>query len=117
MSYQIIQNVSLYDVKELFKKMDRDYFSLDALEYILDEQEEINEGNPFDLDVIAICCDYSEYDDMESLVDYLDRSPWFDRDEVVDDCGDVDGDLLVEVCNDYITVIELPNGHYLVTNE
>lgn len=52
---------SIYDLRDRFIAYDRDYFSLDGLEYI----EEVLSGDEdelVELDVIGICCDFTEYE-------------------------------------------------------
>ena len=55
------QTVNLHDFRQAFSNMDRGtQFSYDALELIYDYLEECSPD--FDLDVIAICCDFEESD-------------------------------------------------------
>lgn len=52
---------SIYELRDRFRAYDRDYFSLDGLEYI----EEVLSGDEdelVELDVIGICCDFTEYE-------------------------------------------------------
>lgn len=52
---------TIYDLRDRFRAYDRDYFSIDGLEYI----EEILSGDEdelVELDVIGICCDFTEYE-------------------------------------------------------
>lgn len=52
---------SIYDVQDRFRAYDRDYFSLDGLEYI----EQVMGGDEdelVELDVIGICCTFTEYE-------------------------------------------------------
>lgn len=66
----IIQTVTKNDLYDAFSNMNRsDNFShaaLDALYDYLDEMSDDN-GAPYALDVIALCCEYSEYSDLEEL--------------------------------------------------
>ena len=43
----------------------KDKFSYDALGAIYDYLEEIYTEEPFEMDVVAICCDFTEYDTAE----------------------------------------------------
>jgi hypothetical protein len=56
------QSVSSYDFHNAFKLRGREtQFSYDALELLFNYFEELEtRENPIELDVIAICCDYSE---------------------------------------------------------
>lgn len=52
---------SIYDLQDRFRAYDRDYFSLDGLEYI----EQVMSGDEdelVELDVIGICCNFTEYE-------------------------------------------------------
>jgi Zn finger protein HypA/HybF involved in hydrogenase expression len=65
----MIQTVNNSDFHNAFNQMDRDtQFSYEALNLIYEylEQYEEDTGEPIELDVIAICCEYSE-DDYESI--------------------------------------------------
>ena len=55
----MIQTINLSDFRAAFHSMGRkDQFSYEALGALFDYMEEI--APDFDLDVIALCCDYSE---------------------------------------------------------
>ena len=62
------QSINRSEFHSAFHRMDRGtQFSYDALDLLFDHFEEIEtEDNPIELDVIAICCDYSEdtYDNI-----------------------------------------------------
>ena len=61
------QSINLYQFRDAFRDMDRkENFSYEGLELLFDMLEEIDEN--WELDVIALCCDYSE-DDWESIAD------------------------------------------------
>lgn len=55
------KTLTAYDLKEAFVEANRDYYSFDGLEALLDYYDEIDEN--MELDVIAICCDCTEYGD------------------------------------------------------
>lgn len=63
--------VNLNDFRDAFQKMGRgDDFSLEGLKALFDyfvEQEQAT-GEEMELDVIAICCDYTEYDNLEAMI-------------------------------------------------
>ena len=104
--------------KGLFKRYDRDYYSLEGLETIIDFYDEIDDDMEFD--AIAICCDCSEYgedcalsfSDMISSYDYLVvnecSEEWFemdDRDKV---------QAIVHELEQHTTVLHVSNGNYIV---
>jgi len=54
--------VSLYDFRRAFEQCRPDNFSHEGLEVLFDYLEELESdtGEELELDVIALCCDYSE---------------------------------------------------------
>jgi len=72
--------VSLSDFRDAFRDMDRkENFSYKGLELLYDMFEELDPD--WELDVIAICCDFNE-DDWESIADNYDID--------LEDCEDED---------------------------
>lgn len=66
--------VSFGDFAQAFKDMGREnQFSIDALNIIFEhiEQQESDIGEEYELDVIAICCEYAEATWQEIANDYL----------------------------------------------
>jgi hypothetical protein len=60
--------VNLYDFREAFSRMNRkDNFSYEGLEILFTGLEEFEDdtGEEYELDVIAICCDFSEMTEKE----------------------------------------------------
>ena len=115
--------VDVYDMKERFVAMDRDYYTFEGLESLLDYYDEIDEN--MELDVIAICCDCTEYgegavcsfDDLineygykypveEWLEDNALEKNKFDKDLYIDS--------LIECLEDETTVLHVANGNYIV---
>jgi len=70
----IIKTIDEWGFKNAFEKMGRENnFSDYGLSKIFEYQEMFSEecGEDIELDVIAICCDYTEYNSLEELrVDY-----------------------------------------------
>ena len=58
-------------------------FSYDAFTALFEYYEEISEGSgePFKMDVIGICCDWSEYDTLEDAAEAYDIDEDIDRDD------------------------------------
>ena len=104
--------------KRLFEQCDRDYYSIEGIETIIDCYDEIDENMEFD--AIAICCDCSEYGedcglsfsdmiaDYEAMVidDYADS--WYDMDEEEKVCA------IVDELEWRTTVLHVSNGNYIV---
>jgi hypothetical protein len=64
------QSVNMYQFERAFKNMDRcEQFSYDGLkalyEYLVEYEEDT--GTEVDLDVIALCCEYAEYDSLKEF--------------------------------------------------
>ena len=60
------QNITESMFKDAFIHMGRkDNFSYDGLTALYEYLEDIDEN--YDLDVIALCCEYSEYENLEEL--------------------------------------------------
>ena len=112
--------VTVDDMKAKFVALDRDYYTFDGLEALLDYYDQVDENMEFD--PIAICCNWTEYGDgaacsFNDLVDdygYLYPSEeWLE-----DNDAELDNDLyiesLVKRLEDKTTVLCLPNGNYIV---
>lgn len=115
--------VDVNDMKERFEALDRDYYTYEGLEALLDYYDEIDENMEFD--AIAICCDCTEYGDgaacsLEDLKDeYGYKYPveeWLE-DEALEE-NEFDNDeymaALVERLEDETTVLHVSNGNYIV---
>ena len=61
------QSVSITDFVNAFEKLRPDNFSYEGLEALYNyiENLEQDEGEEFELDVIALCCSYSEYKNLD----------------------------------------------------
>lgn len=102
-----------WELRERFKAYDRDYYSIYGYEALLDFYNEIDED--WELDVIAICGDWTEYDsdlscfendlinDFGYLVEDIDNIPFEDVAEYI-----------TEALEERTTVIKLDNGNLLV---
>jgi len=65
------QSVNMYDFERAFKNFERDNFSYDGLKALFEYLEEYEEGTgeEVELDVIALCCEYMEYDSLKEYND------------------------------------------------
>ena len=72
----IIREVTKWDFQDAFRDMGREnQFSIKALNALYNYLDGLSNdfGEPIELDVIALCCDYVEYSDFEELqTDYPD---------------------------------------------
>lgn len=116
------KTIDSYDFRKEFANMDRaDNFSNSALDILFNYYEEIDEN--MELDVIAICCDWTEYSQEELKADYgykLDYDEWLENDYVQCD-SDTEDDILneyiealVKELEDETTVITVDSDTYLV---
>lgn len=112
-----------YDLKEAFIKADRDYYTLQGLETLLDYYDEIDEN--MELDVIAICCDCTEYGDnvtctFQDLIN--DYGYLYLIEQYLEDEGLSENEFnlseyiesLVEVLEEKTSVLHVSNGNYIV---
>lgn len=81
------------------------YYGLKALyEYLSDISEEV----PYELDVIAICCEYSEY----SLEDAVSTYSYLIEEKDIDNM-----DEMVDILNDHTTVLRTDRQDTIVVAE
>ena len=80
----IIQEVNLYQFREAFVRMDRrDNFSYKGLEHLFNYMEEY--GTNYILDVVELCCEYTESSYERIAADYdIDLSDCDDDEEELD---------------------------------
>ncbi len=108
------KTVDLNDFRQEFEEMGRgDQFSWAALETLFAYLEELEEGcgEEFELDVIALCCDWGEYDSEDLIANYghlLDRDN-MDEEETTE--------YLVGLLRERTDVLEVENGNYLVMTD
>jgi len=82
------QTVNLYEFREAFRAIRPDNFSYEGLEILFEYLEQLGEdiGEEIELDVIAICCDYSE-DDFQVVADEFELDvPTYDPDPLESLC-------------------------------
>ena len=95
------QSINSYDFHRAFEQLRPDNFSYDGLNALYDylEQLEDDMGEEIELDVIAICCDYSEMSYDEIISEYIYQEVSSETGEVIifdhiayDDCPFQDED-------------------------
>ena len=93
----IVQSInSVHQFREAFRLAGRmDQFSYEGLEVLFDYLDNLSEdiGEPIELDVVALCCDYYE-SSIEELIDNYN----IDVSEVDED----DPDSIIEVVREYL---------------
>ena len=80
------QSVNMYDFEREFKRFERNNFSYDGLKALFGYLEEYEEGTgeEIELDVIALCCEYMEYDSLNEYNDDYDTK-YSEIDAIQDD--------------------------------
>ena len=66
----MINTINKYEFSDAFHKMGRgDQFSYEGLIALFDYLEMLEDdiGEPIELDVIALCCEYSEYENLKEF--------------------------------------------------
>lgn len=104
----LVKTFNEYELQEEFRRFDRDYFSLEGYQALLDFFEESDTNT--ELDVIAICCDFTE-DSPENIIDEYDNID--DIRKCKDEDGNIDTDALLDILNYYTLAMDLGNGNFL----
>ena len=66
----LVKKISFYDFLEEFKKYDREkQFSYEGKKALFNYLNELGKdiGEPIELDVIALCCDFTEYSNLKEF--------------------------------------------------
>ena len=103
------QNVNFYEFEQAFRAHDRfDNFGYDGLKALFEYLEQYEEdcGEEIELDVIALCCDYSQYDSAVEAAEEM-ISGWEREEDEADD--DFEARALKEL-QDNTQVIEYDGG-------
>ena len=98
----MITNVNFNHFLDTFKSSDtyKDNFTYEGLEALFDYLEEYEElaGEQIQFDMVALCCDYSEFDDIDDVISQYDQ---------IKDRQDLEDNTQVIDCN---------NGHIIIQN-
>ena len=105
----IKQEITQWEFVDRFKKSAPDNFTNRGLEtlylYLYELSEEI--GEDIELDIIAICCEYAEYDNLEELMeDYGQIIPTY-----------TDKSRTLETLKEYTNVIEIHDSTGLIIQQ
>lgn len=97
-------------MKEMLNKVNRDYFTFEGLENIIEWYDEVDPD--FEFDVIAICCEWSEYGDTPCLTwkDFINDYEYLleDIEKALTDEEKID--LIIETLEDRTSVIRLSDS-------
>ena len=91
------------DLIQMFKDYGRTNFSYAAIRELFDWYEEIDPD--WEVDVIAICCDWAEYTEDELIKEFGEEAELYGEDATIDN--------LLDYLRDETSVLEA-NGNYLV---
>ena len=113
------QTISSYQFRRAFEDIRPDNFSYEALGALFEyyEEYERDSGEETELDVIAICCDWTEYSNIELIREYLPASDYEPSDDITDadDVAAAQLEAVMAYLHDETEVIELSDGA-IVTN-
>lgn len=105
--------VSNCDFHDAFRQAGRENnFSYEGLNALFDyfEEYEDSTGEEIELDVVAICCEFTEYEDIKELAkQYPDYIIWENDDET-----EIDEEATLDNFCDNTQVIELKNGGIII---
>ena len=79
------QTINVHDFREAFRVYGRnETFTYEGLGALFDYLEELEEdiGEEIELDVIALCCDYSEWESLDGFNDYYGKDTAFTMEDV-----------------------------------
>jgi Holliday junction resolvase RusA-like endonuclease len=100
----IIDTINKYSFTEAFRQIRPDNFSYEGQKALYEYLENLSEdiGTPIELDVIAICCDYSEYESFKAF------KKDYDNIHIYEDIEDL---------REHTTVLEIENtGRLIIRN-
>lgn len=112
------KTVSRFDFQDAFLKSEtyKNSFSYEGLNALFDYFEEyerdVNDGEEIDFDMVAICCEFSEYDSaLEGANEYGFKLPDGNHN------SDADNEAIaIEWLRDRTQVIEMENGGVIIQN-
>lgn len=108
------KSISKYDFERAFIDMGREnnfsYAGRNALFDYLEEYEE-STGEEIELDVIALCCEFTEYENVAEFVAAYDDSYVMWEDE---ETGEIDYEATLDNIRDRTTVIDIDGESFIV---
>ena len=78
--------INIYEFKKWFEDNRPNNFSYEGLNNLFDYLEEYEEstGEQIEFDPIALCCEYTEYEDLEEFWSNYDKETYPDFDTITD---------------------------------
>ena len=102
----LIKKVYFNDFIKEFKKYGReDQFSYEGKKALFNYLNELGEdiGEPIELDIISLCCEFTEYDNLKEFCNNYGYT-------IGDDIDDIDD------INEYTTVIRIDEQSFIIQN-
>jgi hypothetical protein len=97
----IYKTIDIYDFRRAFTDYDRTaHFSYDGLNALFDWLSEMSDDctEPYELDVIALCCEFTEYSDLAEIKDIYSNTEINSIDDLYDHTIviEFDGGLIIQ---------------------
>ncbi len=118
----MIKTISRYDFEDAFTSHDRkDQFSYEGKKALFEYLEgyEDSTGEQIELDIIALCCEYTEYDNAYKAMENYQSEDMPTEGEEGDDLIEIEEKNEIEALKwlEYRTqVIKCENGHIIIQN-
>jgi len=94
----LVKTISKYQFRDCFPDSRKNSFTYDGFLALYDYLDEMYEGQTFEVDPVAICGDFSEYEDIEEF-----RK---DYGEDYQDIEDIEYETIVIPIDDYSFIIQ-----------
>ena len=106
----IVKTFDLYDFRREFESYNRDdRFSDEAIEELYNYYDDL--GEPYEMDVIEICCNWTEYESLEEYAkEYMDESDFEEMDD------DEKEKAIIDNLDNNTYFTRLNNGGLLIQN-
>lgn len=104
------ENISLCQFMDRFRDMDRnDNFSYEGKKALFEYMEEYEESSDqeIELDIIALCCEYSEYEDIYEFLNDYSHTLKTEREDFEKDEEEEYKEALLEELTQHTTVIKI----------
>ena len=102
-----------------FKDMDRDdNFSYDGKKALFDYLEELEEdtAQEMELDVIALCCEYTEYKDLKEFLNDYPTTIKIERKDFEKDEEEEYKEAVMEELDEHTTMIKIDDEAFIIQN-
>jgi hypothetical protein len=101
------QTITFSDFIDAFHAYDRydsfGYKGLRALfDYLEENENDLGDERGMELDVIALCCEWSQYDSV--------KDAWDAYDDTLGECEEKSKEEMIDALREYTTVIEYDEG-------